>query len=100
MAQDGPQGPKKFPRDVYLRLSDYEHLKKLAGSTGSSTPAELIDLALSALEWVIAKSQKEGKRIIATSDVEEGMDADELLVDLGDMSGAKQRADLQEDSHD
>jgi hypothetical protein len=69
----------RFPRMVTLSLDDYENLQELAGATGSANPTELIDLALSALEWVV-KNKREGNVIIAEKP--DGSPADELLVDL------------------
>jgi len=84
----GPTGPREFPQDVFLRLSDQERIRDLATATGSATPAELVDIALSALQWVVDR-KRAGKRILAIDDdvVSQGMQADELLVDLEDSDG-------------
>lgn len=78
-----------FPEGVYLRLRDLSGLESLAGTAGANTPAELVDLALSALEWVV-ENRMEGKRIYATDASLEGAippDASliELLVPLKDV---------------
>ena len=85
MTEDGPTGPKKFPKTVTLKLSDYEFMRDLAGATGSESPTELMNLAIGTLEWVV-QSQKEGKKIYATSGglpaSEEYADAQELIVEV------------------
>jgi len=82
----GPTGPEKFPRTISLYLQDRHSIEELAGATGSASPAELVDIALSALEWVV-KNRREGNRIIAMREIPEGTQANELLVDLKDQYG-------------
>lgn len=80
----GPTGPKNFPKRVTLNLDDQDFLRELAGATGSETPVELMNLAISTLKWVI-QSRKEGKKIYAMrTELPDGADAQELIVEVVD----------------
>lgn len=80
MAEDSPQGPKKFPKRVTLNLDDYAHLRALADATGSENPIELINLAITALDWIVQNKQ-EGRTILAVGD-EGDIEDQELVVEL------------------
>lgn len=77
----GTTGPERFPKRVTISLDDVDGLQELAGATGSSTPGELLDVAVAALQWIV-QNKKEGNRIIATKNVPEGIEANELVFDV------------------